>query len=708
VRHYGLRLSRFIAISAFHIVLIFFTIDTGAEGVQLPVNDDPTSDLVVEFSASYFARYQPDTALQMVNQVPGFQPNDGSSVRGFGAAAGNILINGRRPTAKRDTISSTLGRIPASLVERIDLIRGQVRGIELQGQSSVVNVILQEDVPAAIYWDILARYNLDIQPVTLIPTVSFTDRWKGVEYNTGFYFRNYSNGDPGTKEIFDGTDNLIEHRIEPQKDRGYETRGIFGASSWLGETLFGFNTSIIYVSEDSSRPSYRSPVPVGPDTDVLIVDDFSTLDTEIGFDAERRVSQTLISKAIILYSRSSRDSVKTQTDYFGGVETLLRLAETDRVSSESIARMELFWAGIPGHDIQANLEGVLNILDSTLVQTDDRGLGPVITEVPGANTRVEERRGNFLVKDTWSLGNAELDYGLGIERSTISQTGDAVQKRNFTFLKPHGVLTYSPEGSRQTRLRIAREVSQLRFGDFVSVSDFEDDNIDLGNPDLRPETVWIGELSQELRYGSQGVIKLNIFHHWINDVLDKLPLTVSYDVPGNIGNGRRWGAIFESTVPLEILGLADARLNLRLRWQDSSVTDPVTGSKRVLSDAGSFGTSPGFQNENKWAFELRYRQDFDQQRVAWGWSFRGRAKRPVYRVNELNTYNEGSEFNIFFETTRWAGIKVRIEGANITNHIETRDRIIFTELRDLSPVASRESTEAYNGARVILTLSGSF
>jgi hypothetical protein len=691
-------------------LLLLTTMNSGAVIAQeTNAAAGPAQNQVVVYTADHFAKYQPETALDMVEQVPGFQLDDGSSTRGFGAAAGNVLIDGRRPTAKQDKPSATLNRIPASLVNRIELVRGQMRGIDLVGQSSIVNVVLMDDLPAAVYWELLARHNFDIPPVTTIGSVALTDNWRDIEYNAGAFLRIYSNGDPGTEQVFDGTGNLTEERVEPQKDTGYETRGNLGANAWVGETLLSANTSVIFVDEDSKRPSYRVSVPEGISNDVLIAEKFTTLKVELGLDAERQINDALIAKGILLYNRSEKDSLKSQRNIGPeGAAGLLKLADTDSVSQESIARLEFNWSRWADHTIQINLEGAFNVLDNALLQTQDTGSGPVIIDVPGANTRVEELRGNFLVKDTWTFGMFELDYGFGVEVSTISQTGDAEQTRHFTYLKPQSVLSYSPARERQTRLRIAREVSQLDFADFVSAANFEDDDLDFGNPDLQPETSWIAELSHEWRQGAVGVVKLTAFHHWISDVEDLLPLTSDFEVPGNIGDGRRWGMILETTVPMDRIGLPNAKLDFQARYQDSVVTDPVTGNDRVLSDDGLFGTSPSFENENKYAFGLFYRQDFSRQRTSWGWSFRTRAERPVFKVNELDIYNEDAEYNIFVETTRWFGIKMRLDGLNVTNHIETRDRTVYEGERDLSSVAFRELTDAYNGARIMLTLSGSF
>ena len=81
----------------------------------------------------------------MVSRVPGFSVQDGVGSRGFEGAVGNILINGSRPASKNDTGSSVLSRTLVPQVERIELIRGGAPGIDMQGFSEVVNVVLKRE-----------------------------------------------------------------------------------------------------------------------------------------------------------------------------------------------------------------------------------------------------------------------------------------------------------------------------------------------------------------------------------------------------------------------------------------------------------------------------------------------------------------------------------------------------------------------------------
>ncbi|MFI4949590.1 MAG: hypothetical protein ACHP7A_00960, partial [Caulobacterales bacterium] len=96
---------------------------------------------VIPYPASFFAAMRPDTAYDMVLRVPGFVFDDGSAVRGRAGAAGDVLIDGQRPSSKTDDLVAILRRIPAGQVARIDLIRGGQTGIDMQDKAVVANVI---------------------------------------------------------------------------------------------------------------------------------------------------------------------------------------------------------------------------------------------------------------------------------------------------------------------------------------------------------------------------------------------------------------------------------------------------------------------------------------------------------------------------------------------------------------------------------------
>ncbi len=670
-----------------------------------------TNEDYVIYQAEFFARFQPITALDMVSEIPGFQlEEETEEIRGFSETAGNVLINDRRPSAKQDSLSSILSRISADSVERVELIRQQVRSIDMRGEPLMVNIVLIEDNPAIVQWKAELERRFNYGKVAPSGLISLSDKWKDIEFNAGLEGRHEPAGRTGVDRIFDNESNIIENRFDHREIRNHYLKGNFNTATIFGETLIQFNSSLQYDFDYVTLDSRRVPkgFPFANRND-FVRDDEDTLTLEAGLDIERDLTLDITGKFILLYSNARADllSIQKINNEFG-IETLEKVADSTVKSTETITRLEFDWDALSGHLLQLNMERALNTLGSQLQRTDNMGLGPVIVDVPGANSRVKEERWDFELKDTWRLGLIELDYGLGAEASTISQTGDVFDKRDFFFLKPQFNVTYSNDNGYLSRLSLNREVAQLNLSDFVSATVFDEDDLALGNPDLRPDRSWILELVQEKRFGSNGVVKITAFHHWITDVLDLLPLTTAFEAPGNIGDGRRWGIIFDSTLPLDWLKLSNAKLNFRFRVQDSTVVDPVTGKARTLSLQGGPGGGIRFLDENQYAWFIEYRQDFQISQVSWGWNAIERGERYLFKVNELEVFNEGMDINLFIETTRWFGIKTRITAENILNFQEQRDRSVFAGERDITNLDSIERRRRTRGAQLFLTVSGSF
>jgi len=499
-------------------------------------------------------------------------------------------------------------------------------------------------------------------------------------------------------------------RIDDDHAEGPDFNGYLNAATWLGKNYVRLNSRINSEDRDMLLISTITPQdPAEPPTKEVIETLRRNKRLEIGLDGERVLSSDLLGKAIVLYSLLDQEPSSSRQDLDAdGDQTRFRLEDEETLQSEFIARLEFDWAGFDDHAVQFNLERAFNVLDNEQVFTDDTGDGPVEIPLPGGNVRVEEERWNFVVQDTWVFGRFSLDYGVGYERSTITQTGDAEQERSFSFVKPRAILTHSPLPGVQTRFRMEREVSQLDFEDFVSAAVFEDDDVALGNPDLHPDSTWISELSHERRFGPVAVVKLTAFHHWVEDTLDYLPLTPTFEAIGNIGDARRWGVVFETTLPVLPSSIDNARLDFKARWQDSTVVDPVTGRDRVLSSEGGFREDMTLYNENRYAFDVAFRQDLKAQKLSWGMAMGWRAERPLFKADELDVHDEGIEMTAFIQTTRWLGMRISLEGENLLDNVFDRYRTIYEAERELTPVLRREIRDGTNGTRIWLRMSGTF
>ena len=170
----------------------------------------------------FFNRFQPNSALDMLEQLPGFLMSISGELRGYGSDTGNVLVNGRRPSSKRVTVPSLLDRIPANQVEKIELIRGPVRNIEMQGEPEVANVVLKTDVPAAVRWAFSGYKNFDMEPVPIFTNISIADNWNGIDYNAGLDVFRVAESDRNREEIRDINNALTEKRLEDGNEREFE------------------------------------------------------------------------------------------------------------------------------------------------------------------------------------------------------------------------------------------------------------------------------------------------------------------------------------------------------------------------------------------------------------------------------------------------------------------------------------------------------
>ncbi|NNE38877.1 MAG: TonB-dependent receptor, partial [Gammaproteobacteria bacterium] len=332
----------------------------------------------VSYPVEYFARFHPVTALDMVMEIPGFQlEEDAEDMRGFSETAGNVLINDRRPSAKQDSLSSILSRISADSVERVELIRGQVRAIDMRGEPLVVNIVLRKDNPAVVQWEAELERRFNYGNVAPSGLISLSDKWRDMEFNIGIEGRHEPAGRTGVDRIFDNNGNIAENRFDRREIRNHYVKGNFNTAKLMGQSLVQFNSSIQYdfdyVTLESRRVPTGSQIATRND---FVRNDEDILTVEAGLDLERELPLNVTGKLIVLYGNSRADILSAQQiTNMTNIQTLERIADSTIKSTETITRLEFDWGGSSVHLLQLNMERAFNTLDSQLQQTDDAGAG---------------------------------------------------------------------------------------------------------------------------------------------------------------------------------------------------------------------------------------------------------------------------------------------------------------------------------------------
>lgn len=672
-----------------------------AEAVAGVKADEPTQRCeegacFITYEAEFFSRYAPITALDMVNNIPGFALDDGDSdSRGFGGAAGNVVINGARVSAKSETPSSLLGRIPASDIERVIVIRGQVAGLDLRGQTVVANVIRRGDSASGAWTAGMRNYNPDTE-VYPFADFSYSKAFGDSQVTVGLQGAQFQSLVARRERVLGSFGEPRENRFEVSDEDGQEYVGTLNASTLRNDTRYSLNLARRYFKSVGGENSRRLPLEQAPFVLFQGDDDVVERD-ELGVDVERALSTHWRGKLIGLYRDRDHTEIQSLIRTPEGMASVTEVQTQRRTrSDELIGRIELDYTGFADHAVEINFEASNNNLENQFALQALEGNSLVNQPVPGANSDVEEERFDLLLTDSFRWHELSVDAAIGAERSTITQVGGFSEDRSFFFWKPSVTMSYSPDSRSQWRFRALRNVGQLDLEDFVSGADLGDDELALGNPNLSPETTTTVDISYETRGEGFGIGSVTLFHDWIDDVNDLLPLNGVLEVPGNIGSATRAGVRGELTLPLDGIGLVNGRMDASGEWQTSRVDDPLTGLPRWLSD------------ERQWEAVVSIRQDLQVQRLAWGVTMFARDTFPLYGLDEIDIQGQRADMDFFIETRAIEGLRIRLTVEDLFRDGESRDRRVFAGDRSNSPLAFREVREQSQARTISLQVSGDF
>jgi outer membrane cobalamin receptor len=664
----------------------------GAEA-QVP---EPASDSGrVVYDAAFYAQFAPRTALDMINQTPGFSFDGGDDrTRGFSGAVGNVLIDGERLGAKSQTLEDVLLRVPASEVLRIEILRGAEVAGDASNAAVLANVIRTRTAGGGTW---MAGFEMTNEKN---PTPTGRFAWSGRsedrEYSVGATTYAHDHNSEGPREVTDGTGALVANRFGgfPHEQAEHAINGQYSQGLGGGRLVLTGQASYVRYSEDFwLRTTSPDGTPLENEVDPYKE---NTRSGEAGATYKHEVGNwEMTLTGLATRKRYESDVVSTHFDGEDVQDSEFTQALRQR-SGETIARAT-FAGEVPVGRLEIGAEVAVNTLDGQMDLTSDQGSGPVPVVVPNANLSVKENRGEAFVSHAWQINSLwSLDSRLAAEASRLSFTGDTEQSVSLTYVKPRVQLTRK-FGQHQLQMRVFRDVGQLDFTDFVSTARLADDLINGGNPDLRPQTAWAAEVEGDLRFASDAALRVRLFHHWLEDVVDFVPVGLPnalIDARGNIGQGTDDGVEVSLRLPLQRL-LPGGTLTVAGTWQQTDVVDPLTAEHRKISDF----------TENQIKAELR--QDINVAKLAWGLNFQGYSADSDFRSSEIDSFRQLHRLDAFIETTWIAGTKIRLVMQNVLDDFEHRDRRFYTPDRN-GALSLRETASFYPDMWWMLTVSGNF
>ena len=270
------------------------------------------------YEAAFFAAFAPANAFDIVRRVPGFALEEtDEEVRGFSGTAGNVVLNGARPSSKAETLAAMLAKIPAPRVLRVEVASGDLYGSDYAGKAQVLNVVLSQEggtdgnVKAALRRAFDGSVWPDLEASALIRSGSSsfnlsagTGRGRSVE--VGFDdLRRASDGVP------------IELR---DKVNDFDFYDPFFSASWSNEggTNQAAHLNLRYApSRFNLFQTNRVTPAVGPVRDDRLEQDYRNTAYELGGDVTRPLGGGAL-KLVALGNRRTRDNFDSNYNRIAG------------------------------------------------------------------------------------------------------------------------------------------------------------------------------------------------------------------------------------------------------------------------------------------------------------------------------------------------------------------------------------------------------
>ena len=480
--------------------------------------DAESADSTVVYEAGFFAQYNPVTANDMLERIPGLNlsDNDGQNAgdRGLGTG-GNLLINGQRVAGKNNSTQDQLSRIPANEVQRIEIIRDTTGALNVRGASEVINIVLT------------AEESRSTTTVRLVNRLNHDDTFEtggsiGWAKQSGA-FGALVNID--LRPNYENRDNR-EVRLDPDG----EQIGTLFETNVRDQDVFTFSTNLGYNSEPHrmqlnlqyGEGSYPRPIR----RDFVDFTDAGTIDSveeelveneesnwEVGGDYEFSFGNGSRLSLLMLANNEVRDFVRERFEADPADDPLSKelFIDSKLERGEFIAQGNYNFPVASNQSMRVGLERADTQVDSSLLvgstsgtepPSEDYGGLPPLPDVSNLGTRVQEIRYEGFLFHNWTINQrSSLESSVVYETSEISQTGAVNKVRDFQYWRPTLDYRYNITENFQVRATVQRRVAQLPFELFATTTNEDDRDRDVlaGNPEIEPETSWNYDLEVEYR-----------------------------------------------------------------------------------------------------------------------------------------------------------------------------------------------------------------
>jgi len=684
-------------------------------------NRSDAAEPILVYDEEYFQRFEPLTAGDALKRVPGVTflsdviESDGARLRGLDPGYTQILINGERVPGGQADRSFFLDRIPAELIEQVEIVRSSSARRTGDAVAGSLNIKLRDGFAldggyvraSGLFFDDGEvkpsggfYYGGELAGGRMLIGANVQGRYNPKEKSSLRYGDSPENNPDFATDDFDNR--------EDQSDIRDGTDYAFNASWGIEteETEFEILANFVRTerTEEERSFEYNDPTAInGPVraipagnllTDNANLNDITTESWSViaKLDQEWSLGETQLRVGFAKFD-DLQDEFEYEIDFdrstprFTGDLTVQDTNDQEffvnlEQEIELNDNIEFAVGGFAQNKKRVfRLQEVRSRFNLTAANRQgydqfERNPGefapnpfPPLGET--AFNRVKEDR-----RDLYALVEGEFDSltfeaGIRWENTDVEITdfqvgGAGTIENSYDEFLPSASLKFELGDGRIT-LSGARTMRRPNFN-FITPGLLEaefGDNDFLGNPFLLPEAAWGGDLGYEHKIGNTGVIGINVFYRDISNLIELSTLLDANGVPvegsegdgtfiytpRNTGNGEVYGVEFDASFSLAFIGLPDTGLFGNFALLDSNITDEF-GERR-------------FNDQSEYVYNFGAIQNIPSFGAAFGATYRKQGEAFGRVVGEEITTRYGADLEVFIEKRFGDSFTIRAVGSNL-------------------------------------------
>ena len=690
-----------------------------------PAMRNRTDDVVptLSYDLDYFQRFEPLTAGDALKRVPSVTflsdvlESDGVRMRGLDSAYTQILINGERVPGAGVDRSFFVDRIPAELIERVEVVRSSSANRSGDAVAGAINIVLRDALSldggyvrlGALNWKDSeygqwggaygAVWGGQAGPGRLLLGANIQDRRNPKEkYSQRF---DEPNGTLDNTEVQTDTRDGTDYSFNASYDVDFAGGRLDLSGAFVRTDRYQDEDSIEYVDgvETDANISTINDNDVDIQTDNLSLN-LRYVREMLGGETKFKLGYASIKDEQYEFEYESefrRDAVvypdedrftadATQTDIedkeiSGAIEHKRPLAGDLELA------FGVQWNQKDRDTSITEPERVrFNVANGSTNAATDWSFGD-FEGIPGGVGKIEETRIDPYVMLSGETGPAKWEAGLRYETTDSNitdETVDADERTNdndYAILLPSASVRFKLSDTDRITASVARTVRRPSF-DFISpavLTGEYGDNDFVGNPDLEPETAWGADLGFERRLGRRGVIGVNAFYRDITDLIE-ITNTGAYseqaqdDYDDAIDDGATPEEAAEELVSyvLTAENVGDGQvwgiefdLSTPLDFIGMEHTGVFLNYSWLDSSVEDFMGDRRFNSQSDYVFNVGFTQDIPAWGAAFGVTYRkqGDAKERIVGEEVVTSY--GGDLEIFVEKQVASNVVLRLTGSNL-------------------------------------------